>query len=297
MESSPIGQGLAKMAESDKETMRVCFNTVYYLAKLERPFSNFPQLLSLQQKNGVKQFENYKNDRAAANLCDATGKTLKDDLVKDLVDAKYYSLPTDGSTDSGVLKQELIYILFLNRSGRAEVKFYGIESPDHANAVGLKHAVELAFTRVGITDFTSSLFGLNVDGASVNTGIHGGLGALLRQSAEWLTVVHCFNHRLELAAQDAFKGTFFDEVDTMLTKLFYLYQKSPKRLRELHEFSEIFEKSVPKPAKAGGTRWIGHKMRALNIVLQNCGIFITHLESLAKTDSQDTKSRDCWVCQ
>ena len=92
---------------------------------------------------------------------------------------------------------------------------------------------------------------LSVDGASVNTGIHGGLGALLRQSAEWLTVVHCFNHRLELVAQDAFKGTFFDKVDAMLTKLFYLYQKSPKRLRE---FSEIFEKSVPKPAKAGGDK-------------------------------------------
>jgi hypothetical protein len=46
MESSPIGQGLAKMAESDKEMMRVCFNTVFYLAKLERPFSDFPQLFS-----------------------------------------------------------------------------------------------------------------------------------------------------------------------------------------------------------------------------------------------------------
>ena len=64
VESSPIGQGLAKMAESDKETMRVCFNTVYYLAKLERPFSDFPHLRSLQQKNGVEQFENYNNDRA-----------------------------------------------------------------------------------------------------------------------------------------------------------------------------------------------------------------------------------------
>ncbi len=205
VESSPIGQGLAKMAESDKDLMRVCFNTVYYLAKLEHPLSDFRQLLSLQQKNGVKQFENYKNDQAAANFCDVTGKTLKDDLVKDLVDAKHYSLLTDGSTDSGVLEQELIHVLFLNKSGRAEVRFYGIESPDHANAVGLKDAVrlkdavELAFNRVGITDFTSSLFGLNVDDASVNTGIHGGLGALLRQSAEWLHVVHSFNHRLELA--------------------------------------------------------------------------------------------------
>lgn len=60
-------------------------------------------------------------------------------------------------------------------------------------------------------------------------------------------------------------------------------------MRELREFSEIFEKSVPKPAKAGGTRWIGHKIRVLNVVLQNYGVFITHLESLAKTDSQDIK--------
>ena len=284
-----IGQGLAKMAEDDKETMRVCFNTVFYLAKQEHPFSDYPALLFLQQKNGVKKFDCYKNDRAAGNFCDAIGKMLKYALVKGLVDAKYYSLLTDGSTDAGVFEQKLIYVLFLNRAGRAEVRFYGVEGPANGNAIGLKDAVEFAFNRVGVTDFTRSLFGLNVDGASVNTGIHGGLGALLRQSAEWLTVVHCFNRRLELAAKDAFKGTFFDEVDTMLIKLFYLYQKSPKRLRELREFSEIFEKTVPKPAKAGGTRWIGHKISALNVVLQSYGAFITHLESLAKTDSQDIK--------
>ena len=85
----------------------------------------------------------------------------------------HYSLLTDGSTDSGVLEQELIYVLFLNRSGRAQIKFYGFESPYHANAVGLKDVVELAFRRVGIADFTGNLFGLNVDGASVNNGIHG----------------------------------------------------------------------------------------------------------------------------
>ena len=60
------------------------------------------------------------------DFCDATGKTLKDALVKDLVDAKYYSLLTDGSTDFGVVEQ---------------VRFHGIKGPDHANAVGLEDAV------------------------------------------------------------------------------------------------------------------------------------------------------------
>ena len=123
-----------------------------------------------------------------------------------------------------------------------------------------------------------NLFGLNVDGASVNTGLHNGLGALIRKINPWLIVVHCFSHRFELAVKDTFKNTFFTEIETMLNvKIFYLYKKSSKRLRELREFGEIFEKSIPKPAKSGGTRWIAHKVRAMAIILNNYGVFIARV--------------------
>ena len=65
-------------------------------------------------------------------------------------------------------------------------------------------------------------------------------------------LVHCFSHRLELAIQDAFNGTFFDEIDLMLRKIYYLYNNSPKRLHELKEFGRIFEKTVQKPSKSAG---------------------------------------------
>ena len=42
-------------------------------------------------------------------------------------------------------------------------------------------------------------------------------------------------HRLELAVKDALVGTAFDAVDDMLLKLYYLYEKSPKKCRELTE--------------------------------------------------------------
>ena len=48
--SSPIGRGLAKMAEKDKQTLTVRFNTAYYLAKNECPYSEFGDLLRLQEK-------------------------------------------------------------------------------------------------------------------------------------------------------------------------------------------------------------------------------------------------------
>ena len=52
----------------------------------------------------------------------------------------------------------------------------------------------------------------------VNTGLHNGLGVLIREINPWLIVVHCFSHRFELAVKDTFKNTL------------YLYKKSSKRI-------------------------------------------------------------------
>ena len=113
-------------------------------------------------------------------------------------------------------------------------------------------------------------------------GINNGLGKLVKDSAPWLELVHCFNRRIELALKDAFEKTFFSKIENMLTKLYYLYQKSPKRYRELKELSEAYEKTITKPAKAHGTRWIDHKFRAMTKVLSNYGAHIANLESLLK---------------
>ena len=36
-------------------------------------------------------------------------------------------------------------------------------------------------------------------------------------------------HRLKLAIQDALKNTFFANIDDILLRLYYLYEKSPKK--------------------------------------------------------------------
>ena len=54
-------------------------------------------------------------------------------------------------------------------------------------------------------------------------------------------------------------------------------------------FSEMYDQSIPKPYTSYGTRWIAHKVKAMEIVLNNYGIYIKHLELLANTDSQALK--------
>ena len=64
-------------------------------------------------------------------------------------------------------------------------------------------------------------------------------------------LVHSFNHCLELAINDS--AIFFDEIEVMLRKIYCLYKISPKQLRELKEFGNIFEKAMQKPSKSTGT--------------------------------------------
>ena len=291
VDTSPLGRGLKKMCcgADDMKALRIKFNTAYYVAKQERPYADYPSLLELQNKNGVQKIgKSYLNDRAAAQFIHSIAETMKSNLSKDLANCRYYSVLNDGSTDSSTTEQELVYILYID-NGTPMVKYFSVESPKNANAEGIKDSINESFRRIGITDFTNRLVGLNVDGASVNMGKHEGLAAKFRELAPWLVTVHCFNHRVELAIKDAFKTSAFENIDEMLRILYYLYKKSSKRCRELERMSEAYEKAIPKPTNANGTRWIDHKMQAMKIVLENYGVFISHVESLSQTDSQASK--------
>ena len=72
----------------------------------------------------------------------------------------------------------------------------------------------------------------------------------------------CLAHRQELALKDALKGTVFDLVDDMLTHLYYVYQKSPKKCCELEEVVADLRQCVEfndagvRPLRASGSKWV-----------------------------------------
>ena len=208
LETTPIGCSLRKLQEKDKASLEVKFNIAYYLAKRERPFTDYPHLITLEKKNHVKNIGNsYITDRACAVFTDYIGKVTKESFAEDFANARYYSVLSDGSTDSAVIEQEVVYVLYLSKDGVPVVKYLSIESAENGDADGLKDCISKAFERIGITKFSERLLGLNVDGANVNTGIHKGLGAKIKEEADWLQLVHCFNHCLELALKDAFSNS------------------------------------------------------------------------------------------
>ena len=57
----------------------------------------------------------------------------------------------------------------------------------------------------------------------------------MERQLDWFFGMWYLAHRLELAVKDALKGTRFHSIDEMLLRLYYLYEKSPQKCRELEE--------------------------------------------------------------
>ena len=168
------------------------------------------------------------HEQAAATFAKVTGDVHHRSLKEKLAKAQYYSVLNNGSSDTSVSEKELVYVLFLD-DGKPKIEFLSIEDVKNADAAGIQECIAQSFQRIGITKFSEKMVGLNVDGASVNMRKFTSLGTRLKVGAPWLQVIHCFNHRLELALKDAFsQSPVLSTVDIFITKLYYLYQKSPK---------------------------------------------------------------------
>ena len=64
------------------------------------------------------------------------GKVTMDSLQKDLANAQYFYILSDSSTDSRVIEEKLVYLLFL-KSGKLLLKFLSVEPANNTNAEGI----------------------------------------------------------------------------------------------------------------------------------------------------------------
>ena len=73
--------------------------------------------------------------------------------------------------------------------------------------------------------------------------------------------------------------------------LYYIYEKSPKKCRELKEIITYlrqflkFNDAGMKPIRASGSCWISHKLSAMKRILSKFGAYSRHLIALAEDTS------------
>ena len=92
-------------------------------------------------------------------------------------------------------------------------------------------------------------------------------------------------------------SSLFKDIEEMLHRLYCIYEKSPKKTRELEvimaELKEVFEfpKGGNKPVRSQGSSWVSHKHKALQRVVDRYGAYISHLTTLAEDRSLKAEDR------
>ena len=287
----PLENAVKNLDEKTLQKMEKLFNSVAYLVVMEKPFTDFPYLIDLENKNGAQCGENYKNNKAARNFAMEIAATYQDDLKDLLNKAPYFSVMTDSSTDKSDLEKEIVMVRLM-MNNYPKIYCMGLIDLKSAKADGILQAIDAAFAMYGFDlTYRRKLVGFGADGASVNLGCRRSVSTLLQEDCPWLVQIHCFAHRLELAVKDAFKNTYMTDVIELLTSLYQFFDNSPKRVRECQELADIMAEHFTKPLKANGTRWADHKLRALPKLKSSYQAIIIYLQHYSEDKANKADDR------
>ena len=210
--------GISKMNKKDYERTKKKFDVVYFIAKEEMPMVKFESILSLEERHGVDIGTAYRNRNSGSIFVDSINDSLVEELKTKLENAQFYSILTDGSTDSSISENEAVFVVYFDVDEMTvKSSFLKLVFLEAGNAKGILEGIDDAFKSIGIENFYKTLVGFGADGASVNRGDKEGVKTLLREKCPWLKFEWCISHRLELALKDALKGTSFDVVDECLS--------------------------------------------------------------------------------
>jgi hypothetical protein len=166
---------------------------------------------------------------AATPLC---FPVITEDLVQEINMADCFGLMIDEVTDISLIEQLVCVIQYVDRAGCPTIQFLFtadlLKESDSADAATIVKVIQEKLEDLGID--IRKLRSIATDGASVMTGKHNGVAALLRKEHPGIIDIHCICHKLALACADT--KTELKDIDLAqltLQQLWKFFQNSPKR--------------------------------------------------------------------
>jgi hypothetical protein len=109
---APIAHRLFKMEKGFEE--RICrkFDICYMIAKENLAFGKYPAIHNLETRHGVSLGTSYSNKARAAEFVHFIAESQRQQFVEFITSScHFYSFLMDGSTDAGVVDNEVIAVL------------------------------------------------------------------------------------------------------------------------------------------------------------------------------------------
>ena len=227
------------------------FRTAYTCVKEHIPFTKYESLCQLQELNGLDLGENYLSRIACARFVQSIASDIKEDLKTAINDCRFVSVLSDGSTDKGIIEEEIVYVRYV-KDGEPHTNLVSVEFPSSVDAARIMAAIQDSIatlkldeneTEEFLLEFYKKLINVNFDGTSVMSRNRSGVQKRFKDLVAGLIYTHCVAHRLELAMLDALKlkDSYIQNFDENINSLFKFYYYSPVRRKELKEMAKEIE--------------------------------------------------------
>lgn len=232
---------------------------------------------SLDEQKGIALGATYRNKTQAKEFTQYIAEAERNEIREMLKNTRFLSIMSDGSTDSSVKEEELVYVRW---SHKGKIEFVGIKSVEKAEAAHITSAIRDIMEGV-CEEWESKLVALATDGAAVMVGAKSGVVSRLKGNRAYIIRIHCMAHRQELAFMDAINShVMFQRVEEFLSGLYTFYHTSPlNRANLVNSFQALGHKPLV-PTRIGGIRWVGHLLRSLDHFLRGFQGIVQHLEQV-----------------
>uniref|UniRef100_A0A3P9IIB3 DUF4371 domain-containing protein n=1 Tax=Oryzias latipes TaxID=8090 RepID=A0A3P9IIB3_ORYLA len=274
------------------ETTARVFRTAYYVAKYNKPFTDFESLIDLQETNSINMGRVLHSKTACVDIVDHVASQMKKEIMTKIIQNRSkITVLADESTNVGN-KSTLIVFVKASVDGAMEPIAFPLDLVD-LDSLCAAHIKEKLINCLLKNGFTMQLLqelliGFCSDGASVMLGVKSGVGKLLKDNFPSIVLWHCLNHRLELAVDQALDKTGgTKDFQAFLDSLYSLYSQSPKNMRELSECAHNLHITLKRIGRVFSIRWVASSWRAVNAVWQSYSALAQHFQKASEDNSRE----------
>jgi len=273
-----------KMETEDRHLTSKAFRTAYYLAKKNRPFADYHDLLELQEANGSTFGIGLKSRYSATEIITHVAKEMRQRACKKIIESgSSFSVLIDESTTISNKSTLIVYLkCIVKPDAEPSFMFMDLLELIDQKAETITQALLKCLHSYGFTDdyMQTHLIAFASDGASVMTGRHSGVAAQLVTKFPNIVTWHCLNHRLELAVGDAANETQgLSHFQSFMDSIYSLYSRSPKTQKQLERAAKELSIELRKIGRVLGTRWVASSFRTVDAMWTDFEPIAAHWES------------------
>ncbi|XP_068177895.1 zinc finger protein 862-like isoform X2 [Antennarius striatus] len=206
--SRQMSKARAKADDRARESMTAAFETVQWMEDM--PNVTFSGPVDLQLEDGAQSLRVLGKDDGSIHdshqtsvndLRECVATEEEEEILKEVDEARYFSLEADEATDGSNKTVLRVYIRYVGPDARPRVRFLGVREMRATTSDAITAALQQFLEAKGLNK--DNMVGLATDGASVMTGVKVDLTTQFKKEVPFLVANHCMAHRLQQAAEKA----------------------------------------------------------------------------------------------